>query len=417
MNMVNEQFFGYCLYDYVKEEKTMEPIIAPETIPPKPPLPDTVPPKPTKTKNQLLPALIITGLLSATIGAGAGVTTMALTETHPVTTSGVQEATTTANSNTTNTTAAIQKALPSIVTVSVTSTSGSGTGSGVVINQKEGYIVTNAHVATLGGLTDKGTITIQDSTGEIHTATLVAYDSTADLAVLKTDANLPQITFGTSSTLQVGDETIAIGAPLGLTSTTTTGIVSALNRPIAVESSEIQTNQQQTSPWGEQQTPTDTIALNVIQTDASINSGNSGGALLDANGNLIGINVAMASTDSSTGSIGLGFAIPSDYVKRIVTELVETGETTHGVLGVGTQDATETNSSFTTGAIVVQIQQDSPAETAGVKEGDVILKVGNQPITSSVQLSAYIKQLEPGTEVVVTVSRDGKETPIQVTVG
>jgi putative serine protease PepD len=358
-------------------------------------------------------------LVSALFGGAVGGTVVAAghtdgTGTNTSSTSSTPVTNTVSETTTTNLAATVKNSFSSVVTISAVSGQEAGTGSGVVIN-KDGYIVTNAHVATLEGATDQAKLTVQTSTGDTYTARLIGYDPTADVAVLKVDKNvkgIKPISFAPSSNLQVGSQTIAIGSPLGLSGTVTTGIISSLNRPIAVASSQVGQDKQ-SNPYAQQST--NTVALSAIQTDAAINAGNSGGALLDANGNLIGLNVAISSTSQNSGSIGIGYAIPSDYVKRITTDIIENGRGTHGSLGVSVTDDAEANSSFTTGATVQAVSSDSPAAAAGLQKGDVITKVDDTVISSATQLTAVIKQDAPSTKVTVSYERDGKPNTTEVT--
>jgi len=324
----------------------------------------------------------------------------------------------------------VTQGLKSVVTVSSVGANVAGTGSGVVLNAAEGYIVTNAHVATLEGATANAVLTVQTSTGNTYNAKLVGYDATADLAVLKVSQpmkGVEDIKFASSDNLAVGTGTIAIGAPLGLSGTVTTGIVSALNRPITVSSSAVTNNpsSNSTDPFGglgggsgssngESTQTSAGVALNVIQTDASINPGNSGGALLDDNGNLIGINVAIASASASSstaqsGSVGVGFAIPSSYVKRITTEIISNGKGTHGYLGVGLADYTTTDSTFTSGAKLTNVTSGSAADKAGLQQGDIITGIDGKNVESALQLASIVKEDAPGAAVTVSYTRNGSE--------
>lgn len=376
--------------------------------------PDT---QPAAKKNRALPGMVAVALVAALVGGGVGGGIVAANNDTPganvtVSSDGDGTITTTADRADSELASVVANGLKSVVTVSAVSGRQSGTGSGVILNN-DGYIVTNAHVATLEGGTANPDLTVQSVTGETYPATLVGYDATADLAVLKVDDKMDGTTplkFASSDNLKVGTGTIAIGSPLGLSGTVTTGIVSALNRPITVSSSEVQnpnsmTQQQQAS-----------VALSVIQTDAAINPGNSGGALLDDNGNLIGLNVAIASAGATdSGNVGVGFAIPSDYVKRITAELIATGEGSHGFLGVSLQDYSENNSAFTSGAALSNITSGGAADNAGLQAGDVITSVDGDATASAAQLAAIVKQDAPGTEVEVTYIRDGAEKTAKVT--
>jgi putative serine protease PepD len=370
--------------------------------------------------SKILPLAIGLSLVSALVGGLFGGAVVAYNLEDNATGTTQTETSSEASLTTSNVTATselsevIAQKLPSIVTISVMTSAAGGTGSGVVLND-DGYIVTNAHVVTLGGATDTGVITVQTSTGDIYEATLVGYDATADLSVIKIDANaegISPIVFADSEEVIVGASTIAIGSPLGLSGTVTTGVVSALNRTITVESAEVQSGMQNSNSY---QTPAATVALSAIQTDAAINSGNSGGALLDANGNLIGINVAIASSGESTGSIGVGFAIPSDYVKRITSEIIDNGEATHGYLGAEIIDYAAPDTAFTSGAELKVITPNSAASKAGLETGDIITNIGDTQVESATQLVAIIKQHAPGEKIEMTLLRDGKEQNVSVT--
>ncbi|WP_425562239.1 S1C family serine protease [Leifsonia kafniensis] len=339
-------------------------------------------------------------------------------------------------------TAVAAKAAPSVVTINVTTANEGGTGSGVVLTE-DGYILTNTHVVTLDGASADGTVKVTTHDGKIYDAKVIGTDPTTDLAVIKlTNASgLTPITWADSSKLNVGDSTVAIGAPLGLSGTVTTGIVSALNRSITVASSAAPTSPDTTTPTpnnggsggpfdyyfdngnGAQQ-PTaasSSISLPVIQTDASINPGNSGGALLNSKGELIGINVAIANASSNSttaaGSIGVGFALPSDLAKRISDELVASGTATHGLLGASVGDAASVDTSTTVGALVSSVTDGGPAASAGLTKGDIITNFNGAPITDATDLTAQVRAQAAGSKAELTYVRDGKATTISVTLG
>lgn len=382
---------------------------------PQPPQQVVTPAKKTSKNGWLVAgAIVLTGALSAGIGGAVGSSVTADNLKAPTSTTLTTAETVNNPSVTTgDISSVVRKAMKSIVTVSVVTDQGAGTGSGVSIDN-EGHIVTNAHVATLGGASDKGTITVQNSEGDTATATLVGYDPQSDLAVLKTDLKgLEPTQLADSGELQIGDGTIAIGSPLGLSGTVTTGIVSALNRPITLASSEVKqpTLEEQQRPGG--------IALNVIQTDAAINSGNSGGGLFNDVGQLIGVNVAIASSGGeNSGNIGVGFAIPSNHVKKVVNTILTDGQLQHGFLGIGVDDYRQNkNSVFTNGVTVVSIQPNSPAGEAGLAEGDVIVAADNQPVSSATQFIALIRQTDPGSKVTLKVASGGDTRDVAVTLG
>ena len=328
-------------------------------------------------------------------------------------------------------TAVAAKATPSVVTINVASGSSGGTGSGVIVSD-DGYIVTNTHVVTLDGASASGTVTVTLSDGNILPAEVVGLDPTVDLAVLKVDATgLKPITFADSSKLNVGDTAVAIGAPLGLSNTVTDGIVSTLNRSITVQSSAAPSDGSDQGDQGDnngqgpfsfnngdgstQNQASSVISLPVIQTDASINPGNSGGALLDAKGDLIGLNVAIASSGSSSGSIGVGFSIPSALVQRVSKEIIANGSATHGLLGASVDDAATAQGADRVGALIVEISQGGAAQEAGLRAGDVVTEFNGIAVTSRTDLTAQVRFLAGGATAELTYVRDGAEATAQVT--
>jgi len=306
-------------------------------------------------------------------------------------------------------------ASPSVVTLAVNSDSSGGSGSGVVLTE-DGYILTNAHVATLGGLTETASISVRLWDGQVLAAKLIGFDAVYDLAVLKIEAGgLKPIVFADSTALNVGQNVVAIGAPLGLSSTVTQGIISALNRTIQVASSEVSDDPGLQFYTGNGGTP---ISLQVIQTDAAINPGNSGGALVNNAGELIGINVAIATAGSGTsGSIGVGFAIPSNTSKRIANEIIETGVATHGLLGALVRDSREATGGFSNGAYVEGVSDDGAAKAAGIIQGDVVTVFAGQRVDGASDLTALVRAEPAGAEVEVQVIRDGQKLVFQLILG
>jgi putative serine protease PepD len=289
-----------------------------------------------------------------------------------------------------------QAVLPVVVSIDVTSDQDSGTGSGFVIRStaKESFILTNNHVATGAGETAKITVTFQDQSQEL--ATIVGTDASYDLAVLRIDrGNLPVAALGDSNDVVVGDATIAIGSPLGLTGTVTSGIVSALNRPVTAGDAN------------------DVSFISAIQTDAAINPGNSGGPLVNSRGEVIGINSAIATTGSSvsgqSGSIGLGFAIPINQARRVATELIATGTSSYPVIGVQL-DMTYDGQ----GALIESVVEGGPASETDLAAGDVITEIDGAKISDGTELVVRIRAKNPGDVVKLTLS-DG--TVIEVTLG
>lgn len=360
-------------------------------------------------------AIAVGAIFGGLVGAGVGVGAYYLIQTPaPVVVNNADSVTWV--------TGAAAIAQPSVVTISVSSGASGGNGSGEFLTA-DGYILTNTHVVTLDGATASPKIEVKTFDGHIYNAKLVGTDPTNDLAVIKIDAatQFRPIKFADSNKVNVGDNVVAIGAPLGLSNTVTKGIVSALNRTIQVSSAAAPDN----SSGGGLQFWNNTsgapaVNLDVIQTDAAINPGNSGGALVNEQGELIGVNVAIASAGSAgSGSIGVGFAIPSNVAKRIAAEIMKTGSASHGLLGAGVIDATNSNNaaSFTTGAKVQEITAGGAAAAAGIKPGDIIVKLGDKSITSASELMAAVRQLPAGENTSVEVVRDGKTIKFQVTLG
>ena len=312
--------------------------------------------------------------------------------------------------------------LPSVVSVLASSSTSSGEGSGVILSA-DGLILTNNHV--IDGATG---LEVQSNDGSTATATVVGADSTDDLAVIKAQSvsGLTPATLGSSADLQVGQGVVAVGSPLGLSATVTSGIVSALNRPVATTAAAPQDSQQLTPRRGQSQprTPAATQAtvINAIQTDAAINPGNSGGALVDMSGKVIGINSAIASLSSSasdeSGSIGVGFAIPIDQAKRISDEIIATGTASHAVLGASVADATlDGNPLVTTGATISAVTAGGGAAAAGLQVGDVITQLGELKIESADALVAAVRSSPPNSAVDVSYLRAGAENTVSVTLG
>ncbi|WP_461187204.1 S1C family serine protease [Arthrobacter sp. Z4-13] len=336
-------------------------------------------------------------------------------------------------------TAAAVKASPSVVTISASSGSAGGTGSGIILDD-QGHVLTNTHVVTLDGQSANAALEVRTSDGRVLTAKLVGTDPLSDLAVIKVDnaSGLTPATLGDSGKLNVGDTAIAIGSPLGLTGTVTDGIVSTLNRTISVASAaapeegdnaegDDEGGFQFAPPGGgqsQQTTAQNDISINVIQTDAAINPGNSGGALVNSSGEIIGVNVAIASAgsnslSSSSGNIGVGFSIPINHAKRVAQEIIDTGKASHGQLGVSVKkkSASSNDSGFSVGAEVATLEPDSAAAKAGIKVGDVITKFNDLAIGEPEQLTAAVREQSAGSEVRITVLRGGAEQTLDVTLG
>jgi S1-C subfamily serine protease len=288
---------------------------------------------------------------------------------------------------------------PTVVSIAVTSTAGSGTGSGSIYKStaSTSYIITNNHVIESAATT--GTIKVEFTNGDQVSATIVGRDPMYDLAVLAIKTgNLPTIAVGDSSKVSVGDPVLAIGSPLGLASTVTSGIVSALNRPVT-------TGDERSQSY-----------VNAIQTDAAINPGNSGGALVDAQGRIIGVNSAIATLSSggTSGSIGLGFSIPINEAKRVIDEIIATGKSTRPVLGVFF------DTEFTgIGARILRLSAGEGAEKAGIPAGSVIRTIDGVKIADEVAAIVKIRSYAPGTTITVVVDlpNSGGSKTFKVTLG
>lgn len=376
----------------------------------------------------VLVAAVVAALLGGSVGAG---TALAVNPRSSVSTSapGSQGVVINNPSTATAVTAVAAKAAPSVVTISVSAPDESGVGSGIVLTS-DGYVLTNNHVVTLGGETKTATISVTASDGLFYKAKIVGTDPLNDLAVIKLEdaSGLTAATFGESDDLNVGDPVVAIGAPLALSNTVTTGIVSALHRSIKIASSAVQGDSGDSggSPFNfwdnggtQAQTPTSSIYLSVLQTDAAINPGNSGGALLDSQGDVIGVNVAIAGTGSSTGgqsgNIGVGFSIPSDVAKRIADELIAGKTASHGQLGVTAAPDTSTSTGTVAGLEVASVTSGGAAAKAGIRKGDIITAVGDAPVTDYTDLAGQVRSYPGGAKVDVTYSRGGTESTVSVT--
>ena len=269
-----------------------------------------------------------------------------------------------------------------------------GLGSGVIISP-DGYIVTNNHV--VDGATD---IHVTMTNREVLPAKVIGADPLTDLAVIKVNAtNLPSLPWGNSTQLHPGQTVLAFGNPYGFQFTVTRGIISALNRPNPDASDRRKPGE-------------------FIQTDAAINPGNSGGALVDARGELIGINTFLISNNGSFS--GMGFATPSQIVEPTVETLIRDGKVSHGYIGIGISDVTPDNAKFfqlknATGALVTQVEPNSPGAKAGLRTGDVIAELNEKPVTDAGQLQMEVGQKRPGDTIQLQVLRDGKATTIPVT--
>lgn len=287
----------------------------------------------------------------------------------------------------------------SVVSIDVATSDGNAKGSGAIISDK-GYIVTNNHV-----ISGAKQIQVTLANGTIYSAQIVGTDTTTDLAVIKLDnppSNLKAAEFADSDNLAVGESVMAIGNPLGYDDTATVGIVSALNRPVTVSDDN-----------------NNDIVTNAVQIDAAVNPGNSGGPTFNAAGQVIGINSSIASTTTSSGtagSIGIGFAIPSNLVKRVANEIIDNGTVQHVALGVTVKSSTVEADGVTRGCTQVQsVVDNSPAAKAGVKAGDSIVAFNGKAVNNNYSLLGYVRASAMNDKVTLTVVRDGNTMELDVT--
>ena len=297
---------------------------------------------------------------------------------------------------------------PSVVAIGARTAQGEAAGSGVIIDGS-GHVLTNNHVVAGA---QQLTVTLSD--GRTFEASVQGTDPSTDLAVV-TISNAPDdltpVALGDSDALRVGDPVMAVGNPLGLAGTVTTGIVSALNRPVTTQA-------RGGDPM--QQSQSDPVVTNAIQTSAAINPGNSGGALVNGSGQLVGINSSIATLGSSgggqSGNIGIGFAIPVNEAKSIAQQLIDTGTAVHAYLGVTPQDGTASDGSATrTGAEIAAVGPDTPAAQAGLRTGDLITAVDGQPVDSALSLVAHIREQAVGNTVKLTIVRGGQTIEVDAT--
>jgi len=286
---------------------------------------------------------------------------------------------------------------PSVVAIHVSGSEGGGAGSGVVLDD-DGRVLTNNHV-----ISGAEQVQIMLMDGRLFQADVVGSDPTTDLAVVKiSDApdDLVPGELGTSQELSVGQPVMAVGSPLGLDSTVTTGIISALERPVVASDND----------------PSTATVTNAIQVDAAINPGNSGGPLFDSGGQVIGINSSIATTSRSAGSVGLGFAIPIDLGKTIAEQLIQDGSVEHAFLGVTMTDGAARADGVTRmGAKVEQVESGTPAAHAGIQAEDVIVGIDDHVVSSAESLTGFVRQYRSGDEVEITLIRNEEELSLSAT--
>ncbi len=378
------QYGGYTASDFPAPSGV--PPLTPNQAPN--PAPTTVLQRPKRRTG----ALIAGAAIAAVLGAAAGVGSYAFLA-DGQTASPLNVTSAAPPSPTLNGTvaAAAAKIEPSLVTIAVQSNGSGAIGSGMVLD-KDGHILTNNHV--VAGAGDQGTIAVTFHNGTKATAKVVGTSESNDLAVIKVDgvSDLNPVTFAKSSELQVGQTVVAAGAPLGLSESVTSGIVSNTARPVRSGDNN------------------DAVYL-AVQTDAAINPGNSGGPLVDLNGAVVGINSSIASTSSGAdggqpGNIGIGFAIPSDVAARVANDLITTGKSSNAQLGVQLSGS-DSELPTSTGVALGQVVSGGPADKAGLRAGDMVTKINNFDTTTTDGLIAATRFYAPGSTVKVTFVRDG----------
>ncbi|MFF1320064.1 S1C family serine protease [Streptomyces chartreusis] len=368
-------------------------------------------PAPKRGRGGLLAAVLIAALVAGGLGGGLGYTLAKNDDNTSSTTVSASDSGGSVKRDPGTVAGVAAKALPSTVTIQAESSAGEGgTGTGFVFDT-EGHIVTNNHV--VADAVDGGKLTATFPNGKRYDAEVVGHAQGYDVAVIKlksAPSDLKPLTLGDSDKVAVGDSTIAIGAPFGLSNTVTTGIISAKNRPVASSDG----------------TGSNASYMSALQTDASINPGNSGGPLLDAQGNVIGINSAIQSAangmggTSQSGSIGLGFAIPINQAKYVAQQLIKTGKPVYAKIGASvsledTGNGAKITEQGASGSDAVEAG--GPAAKAGLKPGDVITKLDDSVIDSGPTLIGEIWTHQPGDKVTITYERGGKTHTVELTLG
>jgi putative serine protease PepD len=352
-------------------------------------------------RNRLLAALVL-----AAVAVGGGVTGAALESgNNPTTVTSAPVPPNTATTQPTQPLARVAAAVqPSVVSIKVSGGGASGEGSGVIL-RSDGHILTNNHVAAVAA--NGGSIAVRFSDGKTASASIVGRDPSNDLAVIKADgvSGLVPAAIGSSADLHVGDTVLALGSPLGLEGSVSSGIVSALHRTVDLGGE---------SSGGAPPAPT-AVVTDAIQTDAAINPGNSGGPLVDDSGRVVGINTAIASLGSSggaggqSGNIGVGFSIPIDQARTIADQLINGQKPSHAQLGISVSDATSG------GAQVGELTPNGGAAKAGLQTGDVVTEVDGNPIADADALVAAVRSHKPGDTIAVVYARNGERRTAQVT--
>lgn len=383
--------------------------LSPLEIPPAP-----TGPLPTRPPRRGMALLAAVALAAGLVGGGTGAAVTGLLDEDPVASTAGSTSGTALADNTSSSTdspapdGSVEQVaaavLPSVVSIRMSTPRGGGEGTGIVLSS-DGLILTNNHV--VADAASGGTLTVAFTDGSTASASIVGRDPVTDLAVIRADgvSGLTEATLGSSADLDPGEQVVAIGSPLGLEGTVTSGIVSALNRPVRTGDAS--------------GAETASTVIDAIQTDAAINPGNSGGPLVNLRGEVVGINSAIASLGSGSGqagSIGLGFSIPIDQARSIARQLIDTGRATHAQLGVSVGD-TQGGIDRIHGARIASISPGGSASDAGLRRDDVITAVGDQAVDGADSLIATIRSHRPGDEVAVNYRRGGEESTVSVALG
>ncbi|HSP38964.1 MAG TPA: trypsin-like peptidase domain-containing protein [Frankiaceae bacterium] len=383
------------------------------------PLPQA--PLPPSRRSSTWRNRFLAGLVLVAVAVGGGVTGAALNGGSTTVTSAASSPLTGGGTTATQPLAKVAAAVqPSVVSIQVTGSGESGEGSGVIL-RSDGTILTNNHVAAVAG--NGGSIKVRFADGKTASARTLGRDPSTDLAVIKAEgvSGLTPATLGSSNGLHVGDTVLALGSPLGLEGSVSSGIVSALHRTVDLGSESQGGGGSGTSPFGQGNSSsspaTPTVVTDAIQTDAAINPGNSGGPLVDDTGRVVGLNTAIASLGSSggastqSGNIGVGFAIPIDQAKTVADQLINGQAPSHAQLGISVSDATSG------GAQVGEVTGSSGAAKAGLQTGDVVVQADSAPVADADALIAAVRSHKPGDTITLTYTRNGARRTAQVTLG
>jgi putative serine protease PepD len=367
--------------------------------PPGPPVPPQPAPPSRRGVGGLLSVALIAALLAGTLGGALGFAAAARFvhgDTVTLGSTGPKGPPSLANRAPASVAGIVKRVQPSVVSIEVSSAGSRGNGSGFVVSE-DGYIVTNNHVAAPAA--QGGTLRVVFQDGTYSPATIVGRDPNSDIAVLRIRrTKLPAVQFGDSDKVVVGDPVVAFGSPLGLQGTVTSGIVSALDRPVVT--------------GGEGRD--DAAYLAAIQTDAAINPGNSGGPLVDGNGRVVGVNSAIATlagASGQAGSIGLGFSIPINQAKRIAEQIIATGSAKRTIMAATLDMAYRSP----TGGVRLDKVPEGPARRAGLRPGDVVVQFDGRLVTDPTDLIALIRKFPAGAKVQVTYTRGGERRTVEIT--